>query len=114
MLEWTEKNFWKTAYKKFEGIYGLLKQSSTNFTWSILECFDLFINNYLINYYSFIGKRCPYSKLFWSLFSCIRTEYGKVRSISPYSVWMPENTDQNNSKYEHFSRSASLPIWLEK
>ena len=43
--------------------------------------------------------------LFWSAFSRIRTEYGEVRSISPYSVRMRENADQNNSGYEHFSRS---------
>ena len=34
---------------------------------------------------------------FWSVFSRIRTEYGEIRSIrsiSPYSVRMRENTDQ--------------------
>ena len=31
---------------------------------------------------------------FWSVFSCIWTEYGEIRSISPYSVRMWENTDQ--------------------
>ena len=31
---------------------------------------------------------------FWSLFSRIRTEYGKMLRISPYSVRMQENTDQ--------------------
>ena len=30
------------------------------------------------------------------------TEYGEKRSISPYSVRMRENTDQNNSEYGHF------------
>ena len=30
--------------------------------------------------------------------------------ISPYSVWMRENTDQNNSEYGHFSRSAKPNI----
>ena len=29
-------------------------------------------------------------------------------SISPYSVRMRENEDQNNSKYQHFSRSVSV------
>ena len=29
----------------------------------------------------------------------------EIRSISPYPVRMRENTDQNNSKYGHFSRS---------
>ena len=43
--------------------------------------------------------------LFWSAFSRIRTEYGEVRSISPYSVRMRENADQNNSGYEYFSRN---------
>ena len=47
-------------------------------------------------------KKCPYSELFWSAFSRIWTEYGEVLRISPYSVRMRENADQNNSKYGHF------------
>ena len=31
---------------------------------------------------------------FWSVFPRIRTEYGEVRSVSPYSVRMRENTDK--------------------
>ena len=31
---------------------------------------------------------------FWSIFSRIRTEYGEILRISPYSVRMRENTDQ--------------------
>ena len=30
----------------------------------------------------------------WFIFSGIRTEYREIRSISPYSVRMPENMDQ--------------------
>ena len=48
----------------------------------------------------------PYSGLFWSTSSRTWAEYGKIRSISPYSVRMWENADQNNSEYVHFSRSA--------
>ena len=51
------------------------------------------------------GEKCPYSELFCSVFSRIRTEYEEIRSISAYSVRMQENTDQNNSEYEHFLRS---------
>ena len=43
----------------------------------------------------------------WSVFSRIRTEYGELRSISPYSAQMRENADQNNSEYGHFSDSDS-------
>ena len=49
---------------------------------------------------------CPYSELFWSAFSRIRTEYGEIPSISPYSVRMREKADQNNSKYENMLRSG--------
>ena len=49
---------------------------------------------------------CPYSELFWSVFSRIWTEYGEILRISPYSVRMRENMDQNNSEYGYFSRSV--------
>ena len=41
-----------------------------------------------------LRKMCPYSNLFWSIFSLIRT--------------VPEYTDQNNSKYGHILRSMDF------
>ena len=52
-----------------------------------------------------LRKKCQCSELYRFLFSRIRTEYGEIPSISPYSVRIRENTDQNNAKYGHFSRS---------
>ena len=52
-----------------------------------------------------LRDKCLYSELFWSVFSRIRTEYGEILRISPYLVRMRENTDQNDSEYEHFLRS---------
>ena len=43
-----------------------------------------------------LRKKCPYSELFWFVFSRIRTEFGEILRISPYSVQMRENADQNN------------------
>ena len=57
-----------------------------------------------------LRKKYPYSELFWSVFSRIRTEYGEIRSISLYSVQIRENADQNNSDYGHFSRSVSQSV----
>ena len=57
--------------------------------------------------YISLRKKCPYSEFFWSVFSRIWAEYGEIRSVSPYSVRMWENADQNNSKYGHFSGSVS-------
>ena len=51
-------------------------------------------------------EKCLYSELFWSVFSSIRAKYGAILGVSPYSVIMQENTDQNNSEYGHFLRSG--------
>ena len=56
-----------------------------------------------------LREKCPYSEFFWSIFSHIWIEYGKIRSISPYSVQMREKTDQKNSECGYFSRRI---MWL--
>ena len=48
-------------------------------------------------------KNCLYLLFFWSLFSCIQTEFEDLQSKPPYLVQMRENTDQKNFKYGHFS-----------
>ena len=53
-------------------------------------------------------EKCPYSKLFWSIFSRIRTEYEEILRLSPYSARMRENMDQNNSEYGQFLRSEGV------
>ena len=57
-----------------------------------------------------LREKCPYSELFWSVFSRTRTEYGEILRISLYSVRMREDTDQNNSEYGHFLRSDLLEL----
>ena len=51
-----------------------------------------------------LHEKRQYLKLFWSAFSRIRTKYEEIH-ISPYSVRMRENVDQNSSEYGHFLRS---------
>ena len=57
-----------------------------------------------------LREKCPYSQLFWSAFSHIRTEYGEILRVPTYSVRIPENTDQNNSEYGHFLRSLVMQL----
>ena len=52
-----------------------------------------------------LRDRYSYLECFSSVFPRIRTEYGEIRSISPYSIRMWENMDQKSSKYKHFLRS---------
>ena len=59
-----------------------------------------------------LRKKCPYSELFWSVFSRIQTEYGEILRISSYSVRMRENADHDNSEYGHFSRRLCVGALL--
>ena len=62
-----------------------------------------------------LRKNCPYSDIFWSVFSRIRTEYREIRSIFLSSVRMRWNTDQKNSGYGHFLLSVGQSetlLWL--
>ena len=55
------------------------------------------LSNLFILWRYILRKMCPYSEFLWSVFSCIRTEYGAVQ--------MREDRDQKNSEYGYFSRS---------
>ena len=52
-----------------------------------------------------LREKCPYSELFRSAFSRIRTGCGEILRISPYSIRLRENADQNNSEYGHYLRN---------
>ena len=57
-----------------------------------------FIKSWIFDIHDTNGIHCQKSvqirSLFWSVFSCIRTEYGVFLRKSPYSVQIQENTDQ--------------------
>ena len=55
-----------------------------------------------------LREKCSYSELFSFASSSIRTEYREIQSISPYSIQMRENMDQNNSEYGQFLRSVTM------
>ena len=62
-----------------------------------------FLNKHLQS--SWMREKCHFSELFWSVFSSIWTKWGQILSISPHSVRMRENADQNNSEYGQFLRT---------
>ena len=61
---------------------------------SLVNWNDVVWNDILLNVHCV--KSVQIRSFLWSVFSRIRTEYGELRSISPYSVQMRENTDQKN------------------
>ena len=87
------------VFSKFPGIF---QRTEANLTIS-----QILISKWwnLTNFQQLLRKKCPYLELFWSVFPRIWTEYLKIHVISPYSVQMWQNTDQNNSEYGQFSRS---------
>ena len=44
------------------------------------------------------GKKCPYSELFWSAFSRIRTEYGVLGIRTLFTQWVKANNFLENFK----------------
>ena len=75
------------------------------------SCITLTKNLYIQGLYS-LREKCRYSELFWSVFYRIWTECEEILRISPYSVRMQENVDQNNSKYGYCLRSDfCVYIW---
>ena len=50
----------------------------------------------------------PYFELFWSIFSRIWTDNGKIQIISSYLVQIQENASQNNSKHGQFWRGWKI------
>ena len=72
------------------------------------RCFVEFLEPHFYSHCCQHCEKCVQTRtFFWSVFSRIRTEYGEIRSIFPYSVRMRENTDRKNSEFGHFSRSAT-------
>ena len=72
---------------------------------ALSNIYDRGILSSKFHFYS-LREKCPYLEFFWSVFSYIRTEYGEILHASPYLAWIRENTNQKNSEYGHFSRSA--------
>ena len=79
---WAGKRFWDKSKDCFTSAYSF-PASSQKHQFS-RKCQSFFQSTLWILFLSF----------FWSVFSRIRTEYGEIQSISPYSVQMRENTDQ--------------------
>ena len=52
------------------------------------------VSNITIHFMRHCVKCVQIRNFFWSVFSRIRTEYGEILRISPYSVRMRKNTDQ--------------------
>ena len=57
-------------------------------------------------------KSVQIQSFFWSVFSCIRTEYGDLLRKSPYSVRIQENTDQKKLRIWTLFTQCSLPLML--
>ena len=55
-----------------------------------------------------LREKRPYSELFWSTFSRIRTEYGEMLRISQYSVRMQEMRTRITSYTNNF-----YTVWME-
>ena len=70
------------------------------------------VSEYQIQYfwYKYCLKSVQIRSFSGPFFFCIRTEYGEMRSISPYSVRVRENTDQKKLRiWTIFTRWSAYP-----
>ena len=91
---------WKDFLKNMFSVDSVMPVSMCLFC-SITK--EVFISNIILMV--ILHEKC--SEFYWSVFFSIRTEYGEILRISPYSVRMRENADENNSEYGHFLRSVN-------
>ena len=82
---------------------------SVFFSYSIVFCF--FFSHILILISPYCVKNVLIRSYSGPYFPNIWTEYRGIQSISPYSVGMWENADQDNSEYRHFLRSTILSFF---
>ena len=61
---------------------------------TLIDLYGIFVIKNLKEVHQHYLKYVQIRSYFWSGFSCIRPEYGDLRSKSPYSVRIQENTDQ--------------------
>ena len=107
----------KTVLKIFETITG--KHPREIIIFKFLPTADVCLGNFprisiTVHYVISVQIR----SFFWSAFSRIWTEYREIRSISPYSVRMPENTENTDQKelrnWTLFTKWRLLRISLDK
>ena len=82
---------------------------------SNLEVSEFITRNKISNEYEHCVKCVQIRSFLWSVFSRIRTEYEEILRISPYSVPMWENTDQEKLRiWTHFTQWNSLLLHIHK
>ena len=84
----------------------VLNHSWRRFLWGLFGPKGIFVSILIFIWRYHCVKSVQIRSFFWSVFSNIRTEYGEMLRISPYSVWIRENTDQK--KHFSFGGTGSL------
>ena len=99
------QNFWFGSNVTRTSSFNLLlkKENMINLILlGLLSVIQVFFRLFLVHYV----KSAQVRRFFWSLFSHSRTEYGEIRSISPYSVRIWKMRTRKNSIFGHFSRNG--------
>ena len=67
----------------------------------------------VLRYSNHCVKSVKIRRFFWSVFSHTRTEYGEIRSISPHSIRIRENTQQKKLRiWTHFTQWITFEIYF--
>ena len=107
-LFWCYLEFWRNNWNCtfwFAVISTVASKNKISWVWNLIFSSNQKLCSLCIKSYNQCVKIVQIRSFLWSVFFLIRTEYGEILSIPPYSVQMRENTDQKNSVFGHFPRS---------
>ena len=110
ILHWVDQIYWQSLVLVF---YHFIQRV---IRWIFLH--DSFLLEYISVIFISLGENCLYSEFFWSLFSCIWTDYGEIVHIFLHSVQMRTRKVSNTEVFQAISTSeahlALCPISVVK
>ena len=111
------KELWKFVEFIFSGIWKMLvtREPETNIILKFVLSYIFISCSASLTVFT-LHKKCPYSELFWSAFSHIRTEYGEIRmwkNTEKMRTRITPNTDTLRSVNSWFYKSEFIKLtWI--
>ena len=95
-------------YRSYEKLVPQIEHKNSFFSFLLEISFAISIFSIYIQHCAKSVRIRIYSSQYFPTFGLNTDRYGEIWTISPYSVRMRENTEQNNSEQGYFSRSVEI------
>ena len=104
---------WKCSFNKRKALFTAFLKCQFKYCPIAWMFYSRHTSNKVNRLHETLRENCPNTEFFfWSVFSGIWTEYGEILRISPYSVRMRENMDQENFRIWTLFKQWESPLEL--